>query len=458
MAESEKSKKNKFPEDPIVYKSREAFYDKYIDSRNREELAALLDMDRAEDYVERKSWRDMDKAEFKRFLNEVHMQHPMLNVNPVLGAGYPIGYKFVTIAGAGGSGSSIYLGIRSLKNLDQNLESLKDMVRRKNLDISALHPNQLRYLEQAARDKATAEELYDYLKSLPIERKLVAAKVLAEDDPSAQEDAGPDTLAGASFFNPTLDDVPEEKVDRLQNGKLSQQEMVWERFRREAQILRNLRHPHIVDVYHSGTAGRKVGGDIRRMYFYTMEFLPNGSDRGMIPVPDAVDLAVKVGNGLAAMHEAGIIHRDVKPQNVMYDVHGVPKVTDPGIAKRSGSQYDQSNLSLTEDGQVMGTPNFMPPEQIRNSKHIDVRADIYSLGVTMFWWMTGRFPYNFRSDSGVQGILVEILRGKQIPLKKFLDSRNRALESAVAKAIQKDPDRRFQSMSAFVGALKAISR
>ncbi|MBW3013635.1 serine/threonine protein kinase [Candidatus Woesearchaeota archaeon] len=458
----------KFEEDPLVLRTRDHFFDLYIKGINQKETE--LGKRLRADPVLIKSWaelkREKGSEEYNRIIRRIKREHPMmgaiLKVNsPGFRAPLPIGYQFVNIAGAGGSGSSIYLGVRNIANL--TFEIFKGMITRKELDISDLHVNQLRYLEQVFQSEAKAREFHEYLTNLPIERKIIAAKVLVDDNPMAQEDAGPSTLKGASALDPTLDDITARKLEKIQNGKMSHQEKVIERFAREGEILRNLDHPHIVRVFNCGNVVRymdpKNREDPRRLFFYTMEFLPKSSENGLIPPEKAVPLAIAVGEGLVAMHDRGIIHRDIKSQNVMFDAKGIPKVTDPGIAKRTKvEEYERTCVSLTEDGQAMGTPYYMPPEQIENSKRIDFRADVYSLGMTLYRWVSGMFAYDFSKAVGLQGVLEEIRRGKQIPLSRFIPKRNKPLEWVIMKAIEKDPCKRFQTMREFVDALKKISQ
>ncbi|HMO57599.1 MAG TPA: protein kinase, partial [Roseiflexaceae bacterium] len=162
------------------------------------------------------------------------------------------------------------------------------------------------------------------------------------------------------------------------------------RFHHEAQAAANLHHPAIVDVY-------DVGQD-NDIHYIVMEYV-DGSDlkslilrQGALPIEQALAIAADAADGLEAAHRVGMIHRDVKPQNIMISADGNAKLTDFGIAK--------SNLStaMTETGVTFGTADYISPEQARGLP-VSPRSDIYSLGVTLYEMLTGRLP--FSGDSSI---------------------------------------------------------
>ncbi|MCK4670542.1 MAG: serine/threonine protein kinase [Nanoarchaeota archaeon] len=435
-------RKSRYPiyplaEDPLVLETRGKFFDHYINLMNEDERNTAAQMRIAP--VERRSWRDMEwgSGEYNNFIIEIRRKVPFMGIDY-------LGYRFENVAGMGGSGNSIYVGVRSLRKLQFGY--LAKMIQRKQLDISALDQAQTGYLERAFKSEGEMRRLHEHLLNLPEGEKKIAAKVLVET-PDVHSIC-PQTLAGASVLEPTLEDLSPEVIKK---------EKLLERFLREGDILRHLDHPNIVKVYECREFRRTIAEDeVVKMWFYTMEFLPRSSaDTVMFPKDEAIELATTVGEAIAVMHERGIIHRDIKPLNIMFNKDDVPKVTDPGIAKRTSvADYERTCLSVTEQGQPIGTPNYMSPEQIRDAKNIDFRGDIYSLGVTLYRWLTGKLPY--KETSSVMDTLNTILRGDQIPLRQFLQKRNRSLERAVEKAIQKDPNKRYQTMAEFVDALKAL--
>src|SRR5881628_3957125 len=154
-----------------------------------------------------------------------------------------------------------------------------------------------------------------------------------------------------------------------------------ERFQREARTSAKLEHPGIIPIYRVGKSGRVI--------YFVMKFLrgkPLSSllaARGTLPPPEIRQILVQVARALAYAHKSGIVHRDIKPDNIMFDEHGLAVVTDFGIAKAA------SGGKLTGTGMSIGTPHYMSPEQAR-AQALDGRSDIYSLGVVAYQSLTGR--------------------------------------------------------------------
>ena len=181
------------------------------------------------------------------------------------------------------------------------------------------------------------------------------------------------------------------------------------RFVREAEFAMRIRHKNLVSVY-------DVGEDPETNYCYIiMEYLPGGSltDRikaqGRLDIRAAIDVTINVASALDAAHKAGVVHRDVKPDNIMFGSDGSPKLTDLGIAKFSG--FDDET-SVTKTGVILGTPAYMSPEQILNSHDVDARADIYSLGVVLYEMLTGRRP---NATSTIMQLLAKAVKGEELP-------------------------------------------
>ncbi len=203
-----------------------------------------------------------------------------------------------------------------------------------------------------------------------------------------------------------------------------------QRFHHEAQAAANLRHPNIVDVY-------DVGQDAD-MHYIVMEYVA-GSDlkallmrSGALPIEQAVYVGECVANGMDAAHRIGMVHRDIKPQNIMVGEQGQVKITDFGIAKSSLS------TALTETGVTFGTADYISPEQARGQPATP-RSDIYSLGVTLYETLTNRLP--FSGDSSIAVAMQHV--GADPPPPRMYNPRiPPQLESLVLRALSKEPDGR----------------
>ncbi|MEO7912191.1 MAG: Stk1 family PASTA domain-containing Ser/Thr kinase [Roseiflexaceae bacterium] len=203
-----------------------------------------------------------------------------------------------------------------------------------------------------------------------------------------------------------------------------------QRFHHEAQAAANLRHPNIVDVY-------DVGQDAD-LHYIVMEYVA-GSDlkallmrSGALPIEQAVYVGECVANGLEAAHRIGLVHRDIKPQNIIVGEQGQVKITDFGIAKSSLS------TAMTETGVTFGTADYISPEQARGQPATP-RSDIYSLGVTLYETLTNRLP--FTGDSSI-AVAMQHVSTEPPPPRMYNPRIPPQLESLVLRALSKDPDGR----------------
>ena len=215
-----------------------------------------------------------------------------------------------------------------------------------------------------------------------------------------------------------------------------------ERFRREARAVAKLAHPNIVTVIDRGEQdGRQ---------FIVFEYVdgPNLKDltrNGPLEVRDAIGLTLQVARALSFAHDRGLVHRDVKPQNVLLNEDGQAKVTDFGIARSLDVQ------GVTQTGTVLGTSDYIAPEQARGQK-VDPKTDIYSLGAVLYELLVGEVPF-----SGDNFVAVA-MRHVSEPVPSVLDARPDCparLDFAIQRAMAKDPDDRFASMDDFVAELEA---
>ena len=227
------------------------------------------------------------------------------------------------------------------------------------------------------------------------------------------------------------------------------------RFEREAASVARLRHPHIVTVYDAG-ADEEAGA------FYAMELVEGRSlsdelsERGVFPLPEAIEIMRQVASAVGAAHKAGVIHRDLKPANVMLDRSTglVAKVLDFGLAKLvDGDAESPASPGVTTSGAVFGTPLYMSPEQAR-AEPVDARTDVWSLGVMMYELVAGTTP--FRGPSSAE-TFVAILRREPEPLDSAAEGVPNALVTLVDHALRKDPADRLATAGEFERALDRLA-
>ncbi len=213
-----------------------------------------------------------------------------------------------------------------------------------------------------------------------------------------------------------------------------------ERFRREARSVAQLAHPNIVTVI---DRGEEDGRQYIVFEYVEGENLKGLLSHGALPVDQALRYGLQIAGALDFAHKRGLVHRDVKPQNVLLTEEGEPKVTDFGIARSVDVQ------SVTQSGTVLGTSDYIAPEQARGEQ-VDQRTDIYSLGVVLYELLTGEVPY-----SGDNFVAVAMQHLHE-PVPSVLDQRRDVpvrLDLAVQRAMAKDPADRFESMEGLIDEL-----
>ncbi|MHC4435315.1 MAG: serine/threonine-protein kinase, partial [Planctomycetota bacterium] len=234
------------------------------------------------------------------------------------------------------------------------------------------------------------------------------------------------------------------KILPPQVGRDSQDSAFAERFTREAKALANLNHPSIVTLYEFNQADG--------LFYFLMEFVDGVNLRqlleaGRLAPREALAIVPQICDALQYAHDEGIVHRDIKPENILLDRQGRVKVADFGLAKlvAAGGELSCANgaaassVVLTEAGKVMGTPQYMAPEQVETPAAVDHRADIYSLGVVFYQMLTGELP------------------GKRIepPSRKVqVDVR---LDEVVLRALEKEPEQRYQHVSQVKSVVETIA-
>lgn len=217
----------------------------------------------------------------------------------------------------------------------------------------------------------------------------------------------------------------------------------YERFEREVEVITELEHPHILPIYDYGQADG--------VPYIAMRFLGGGSleqviRRGLPKLSELEKPLRQIAQALDFAHRQGVIHRDLKPGNIMLDEHGNAYLSDFGIARVLGSNLTGS--------MIVGTPAYMSPEQA-NGLPIDGRSDIYALGVVVFEMLTGREPYQAETP---MAILLKHINEPMPPISDYRNDVPRPVEDVVGKATAKDPDARYSSATAMVDALAAALR
>lgn len=207
-----------------------------------------------------------------------------------------------------------------------------------------------------------------------------------------------------------------------------------ERFTREAQFLARLNHPHIVQVYEFGQTDES--------FYFIMEYVDGVNLRalireGTLKPEEALKIVPQICEALQVAHDEGIVHRDMKPENILLDKKGQVKIADFGLAKLLGQAG--TDFTLTGTQQVMGTLHYMAPEQMQGSRDVDHRADIYSLGVVFYEMLTGQLPIG-RFEPPSKKVLVDV-----------------RLDEVVLRSLETEPDRRYQHASQVKTDVEAIS-
>jgi CheY-like chemotaxis protein/tRNA A-37 threonylcarbamoyl transferase component Bud32 len=241
---------------------------------------------------------------------------------------------------------------------------------------------------------------------------------------------------------------------KVLSRNVAQSDRFVQRFQREVEAVARLSHPNVVMAHDADEA--EAG------HFLVMEFV-NGRDlasevvqRGPLPISEAVACVLQAARGLDYAHRQGIIHRDIKPANLLRDTGGVVKVADLGLARFNDSlgAAAEAHSALTQAGSIMGTVDFMPPEQALGLTTIDHRADVYSLGCTLHYLVVGLPPYQGPT------LMAILLQHREAPVPSLCAARAGVpsdLDSIFQRMVAKKPEDRFPSMAEVVAALEALA-
>ncbi|MGH7170122.1 MAG: serine/threonine-protein kinase [Gemmataceae bacterium] len=219
------------------------------------------------------------------------------------------------------------------------------------------------------------------------------------------------------------------------------------RFEQEFRAASRLDHPNIVRALDYSDNGN--------MPYLVMEFVEGESlgqkleREGRMSESDAIRIIAQVAQGLHRAHKQNLVHRDVKPDNVLVTPEGVAKLADLGLVKET-----ETDLNLTRTGRGLGTPHFMAPEQFRNAKNADIRCDIYSLGATLYQMVTGELPF---CSNGPLDAWMKKIQNELVPPRQIVPALSERAEWAIRRAMSADPEKRPTSCREFIEDLTGHS-
>ncbi len=242
------------------------------------------------------------------------------------------------------------------------------------------------------------------------------------------------------------DDVLDRDVAlKVMSGRYADDEEFVERFKREAQSAAALSHPNIVSIYDRGE-------DASDTYYIAMEYLPGGTlkdrilERGALPPKTAAAVACQIAEALQAAHAKGVVHRDIKPHNVLVTGSGDVKVGDFGIARAASSS------TMTKTGSILGTAHYISPEQAMGEP-VGPRSDLYSLGIVLYEMLTGTLPYDAETPIG---IAMKHVNGYLSPPKALNPSVPGGLNAITCRLLAKNPDDRYADAGELIEDLERV--
>ena len=238
---------------------------------------------------------------------------------------------------------------------------------------------------------------------------------------------------------------------KLLSKEMAKKKGFVERFEREAKSMGKFIHPNAVQVFAYGVTNNQ--------HYLAIEFIDGQSMQdwmnqlGKLPIGDAIHVLLRCADALRVAHsEHNVVHRDIKPDNILVTKKGVVKVADFGLAKAVGAGDDE-DMSLTQSGTGLGTPLYMAPEQARDAKNVDFRTDIYALGITLYYFVTGKLPF---SGDTVVKLIMSKEAGKYDNARKHNREVPEKLDMIIDKMIQRDKQHRYVGCDELIHDLDAL--
>lgn len=308
-------------------------------------------------------------------------------------------------------------------------------------------------LAKGKPDASLAQLLVDH--AYVTERQLARLRQVIEAERSGQAIPGYKLLsklgsgAMATVFRARQLSLNRDVAIKILPRKFNQSPQFIERFYAEGRAAAQLNHPNIVQAYDVGKAGD--------YHYFVMEFVDGRTvyddivKHKRIPEKEAIEIAIGVAEALQHAHERGLIHRDVKPKNVMINKSGVVKLADLGLARA----LSDKEAAEAEAGKAFGTPYYISPEQIRGDKNVGPPADIYSLGATLYHMVTGNVPFDGKNPSSV---MHKHLKAELIPPDHVNPKLGPGISQIIEMMMAKDPRNRYKDCKDLLLDLRAVAR